>query len=137
MLSSLEFDMPLARREGQALRRLFHVDHPRRAEAVYEHGKPRRPECFPERHDDISLFRQGFEDFLALGDVFYVDVYVETLRLLEAFRRRVHAHQHLVSDGHVSMHDLVAPAGRHVLPLRSRRGLVTKQAINLAPRLFS
>ena len=118
-------------------RLLLAVDHPGGAEAIGKHGEAGRPERGCEGHDDRSFFRQCFENLFSLSHVFNIDVYVETLRLLEAFRRRVHAHQHLVSDGHVSMHDLVAPAGRHVLPLRSRRGLVTKQAINLAPRLFS
>src|SRR5271169_6764786 len=99
----------------RSLRSLFNVHHPRRAKTIYEHGKSLRPERCAERHDDVALLRKRVKDSPALGDVLNVDVYVEALGFLEALRRSIHAHQYLVANRHVRVHDLVAPVGRHVL----------------------
>src|SRR5262245_3182572 len=98
------------------------VDHPWGAELVDDHAEARGPERLLDRHPHGSVVRQCMKDALRLRRVLNTDGHGETVHFLEAGRGRVGAHQDLVAQDQPSVHDLVAPFGRHVL-LHGRAGM--------------
>src|ERR1700690_4039836 len=79
------------------LRSFFAVDHPGDAELVHQHTKPKGPECFLDRHCNLSVFCQGMKYAFRLRRILNANVDGEALRFLIAVRRNISTHQYLVA----------------------------------------